>query len=650
MNQTVGAFVLGLSLLAGCAGSGAPTTASLASQSTEDAAAPTLSTHADTLAALTAAERSPADRPANVRRQDQTYFVLNLEFADAASCAKYNVPAAPAFNRFQKWADIYLPNDADVEKAVRGSAGFVWLETACDEFVPPEPPAKEEASRAKADEIVRAGLQGLTGKGVIVVVVDTGIDFRHPDFITRDASGKPTSRVLALWDTTSDDFDAKQVGSKPPISYPNGASVGTVYTRDQLTADLRAATKTIGVTDAHGHGTACAGVAAGNGSANRRNTGVAPDADIVAVRLGSSKKGSLENGYVIGAACAWIDSIAGTQPVVISCSYGGHSGGHDGAKIVERQLDARFASNVKGRALCYAAGNEGTYKFHGETTFSAAKGGELTWTVPNTIKKGQINVYFDGGRATTIGAAIWGPAATVKHAKGRFEFNPITMQHSYIAESPPGTYTVKFSTKSTKTVRADGYVFPYKHDDNRPLCFFDPACASLSRQVGTPGTTSQAITVGSYDFNEELPFSKKTITQGSASGGPITIGSISGYSSPGPHRGGDLTRPKPEIAAPGQWHMAAFPTQVCGMEGMRTAPQENYGAFNGTSAATPYVAGVIALMLQKNPDLTVGEIRELVCKAARKDGFTKAVPNTQWGCGKLDFAAVKALLTSVKVK
>ena len=125
----------------------------------------------------------------------------------------------------------------------------------------------------------------MTGRGVAIAIVDSGIDFRNPDFITYDAEGRPTSRLLYLWDTTSDGFDSSGLGSKAPLSYPNGSSIGTLYTREQLTAELRSTVKRIPATDLNGHGTACAGVACADG--NFGASGVAPKARLIPIRLAS---------------------------------------------------------------------------------------------------------------------------------------------------------------------------------------------------------------------------------------------------------------------------------------------------------------------------------------------------------------------------
>ncbi|MEP6925229.1 MAG: S8 family serine peptidase, partial [Pyrinomonadaceae bacterium] len=317
----------------------------------------------------------------NVARTNQqaggaakSYAVLNVEFKDAASRTSFAAPGVTTLTAVDRFADVFVESDA-AYNAVLKSPSVVAAEFATVVDAPPPPPAVATPvngdNKAIPDNIVRNGYKSVTGKGVIVAIVDTGVDFRHPDFITYDAAGKPTSRLLYLWDTTMA-YQAGR-GSRAPFSYPNKTSIGTLFTKDQLTAELRRTTPTIPATDLNGHGTACAGISAGNGNGYKGDDallkkitpGVAPDADIIAVRVdqGDDNDG-LENAYLINAASEWMDKVAGAQPLVVSCSYGGQSGPHDGTKIVERHLDARYPLNKQKRAIVFAAGNEGGSPMH----------------------------------------------------------------------------------------------------------------------------------------------------------------------------------------------------------------------------------------------------------------------------------------------
>src|SRR5262249_24297094 len=143
--------------------------------------------------------------------------------------------------------------------------GVVWIDVGTEVLrvpPPPRPIVTSEKARA-AEKVVRGGFDGLTGKGVIVAVIDDGIDFRHKDFITLDKEGRPLSRILYYWDTYANPTPGSP-GTPAPLSYPNGTPIGVVYSREDLTAELRNSTNKI---PSEGfHGTACAGIAAGNGN------------------------------------------------------------------------------------------------------------------------------------------------------------------------------------------------------------------------------------------------------------------------------------------------------------------------------------------------------------------------------------------------
>jgi subtilisin family serine protease len=177
---------------------------------------------------------------------------------------------------------------------------------------------------------------------------------------------------------------------------------------------------------------------------------------------------------------------------------------------------------------------------------------------------------------------------------------------------------------------------------------FRPGSVSYSHLVSQPGTAAHAITVGSYDWNDLFHADGKEQTLlDPCRKKELIVGDLSCYSSPGPRRDGSA---KPEIAAPGEWFAAAYAKDlrgrgVAGWGAIDTTG--NYVAMNGTSAATPYTAGLIALLFQHNPRLTLGQVRELLQKHATRDPFTNDLPNGQWGYGKLDLRAVQRIFASV---
>jgi subtilisin family serine protease len=149
--------------------------------------------------------------------------------------------------------------------------------------------------------------------------------------------------------------------------------------------------------------------------------------------------------------------------------------------------------------------------------------------------------------------------------------------------------------------------------------------------VGSPGNADGVITVGSYDFrNTWINWADKSTTYN------LELGNISDYSSPGYRIDGVI---KPDLAAPGRFAISAMAvgSQMAqgGGDAHRTADGLHL-AWQGTSASTPYVAGVVALMLEKNPGLDATTVKDILVRTATTDRQTGAVPNELWGYGKVN--------------
>lgn len=595
------------------------------------------------LEAETAAPGDDAPAPPRlslVKAGPTSYTPWHLEFSTAEACAAFKVEGAHVFARHDRWADAFVPANFLAQNAMWRAPGLVWADTMGAVIVPPPAPAEPVASRALTETIVRGGLQGLKGKGVTIAIVDSGLDFRHPDFIAPDGS----SRVKAFWDTTSLDH-LKGLGKPGPVTYPNGVGIGTVYTREQLTAELRAPVKKLPPGDVNGHGTSCGSIAAGNGAAypDRRYAGVAPEADLVVARIGGSDGRGLENAYLLGAICAWIDEVAGKSPAVVSCSFGGQYAGRDGTFVQERQLDSRFGPAVKGRSLVIAAGNEAQQTLHAETRIEGESApGSISWKVPEGSR---ASLIFHVGLANRFDVG-WKSAGKTEAVVKATDFHPLSKQVRLQVVAGPGEYTLQLWSRAGKAAAVDAYISSL--GGILPPAFVGPS-AKPGKQIACPGTTLNAVTVGSYDFNAQVDIGGKTLTLGRKQGTvfvPLPIGFLSAYSNHGPRRTGDSV--KPDLVAPGQWHTAAR------ILGKAKGPNEfletsgKYTYFNGTSAATPYVSGVIALMYEKNPGLTVAEVRSLLHGKMTPDAQTGSVPNAAWGHGKMDLKAVQAVLAAVK--
>jgi subtilisin family serine protease len=307
------------------------------------------------------------------------------------------------------------------------------------------------------------------------------------------------------------------------------------------------------------------------------------------------------------------------------------------------QLNERFAPDRKGRVLCLAAGNEGAKAIHGQASFNPEKPGRIEWEAHGE-KPTVMSVYVDGAAPEDVKVEP-GDDATKYTTRATFVHN-ISGSLVSLIEVSKGKGSISLSTKTpNKTLRADAYL-PMADEANQGK--FIGACATNRYQVLSPGCASNGLTVGSYDFNAD--FNRKDKGPMTFYGNPFTkerleVGKLSYYSNVGFLRSHDKII-KPDIVAPGQWHIA--PAAEKGDKEVLD-PTGKFQAFNGTSAATPYVAGVVALMMERKPDLTVKEVRKLFEKYASKDKFTgDDLPNDHWGYGKLDVKAIKKMLDALR--
>ena len=203
----------------------------------------------------------------------------------------------------------------------------------------------------------------LTGRGVIICVIDTGIDYTNPAFRNPDG----TSRILAIWDQTI------QEGSPP-----EGFQYGTEYTKEAIDRALEAedAYSVVPSRDENGHGSMMAGVAAGSRvSGGLTYQGAAPDADIVVVRLKECKQylrdfymvpekvpAYQENDIMLAVQYADGFAVPFQKPVVICLGLGTSYGDHAGTAPLARYLD--LVAVKRSRAVVLPGGNEGNALHH----------------------------------------------------------------------------------------------------------------------------------------------------------------------------------------------------------------------------------------------------------------------------------------------
>ena len=164
-------------------------------------------------------------------------------------------------------------------------------------------------------DIVQDMPLSLRGKGTLIGIVDSGIDYENAEFRNEDG----TTRIVSLWD--------QSVNGRPPAGY----SAGTEYTREQIDAALATEDKEVRrqmvkTSDVSGHGTAVAGIAAGNGrgSEGRRFRGAAPEAELIIVKMGAPREGGFPRTTELMRGVDYIvrKAVELRRPVAINISFG----------------------------------------------------------------------------------------------------------------------------------------------------------------------------------------------------------------------------------------------------------------------------------------------------------------------------------------
>jgi len=476
---------------------------------------------------------------------------------------------------------------------------------------------------------------GYTGRGVVVGMVDSGIDLSHEDF--KDALGK--TRIVALWD--------QNLTGTPPA--------GKNYGHECTQAAINAGGCTH--TDTSGHGTHVAGIAAGNGKATGngqaayRYIGMAPEADLVVVRYQSSlNTPTWQNNVLDGIAYIQAKAAALGKPSVINISLGTHYDPHDGTANYARGLNNASGA---GKVIVLAAGNEAGAGIH--ASGNVAQGGSQTTVFnfvappqsPNALPLISLDIWYAGANqmgvqvskpnqpSCTTAAVNPGDAPyDLQTACGRIQIsssmvNPNNGDREIAILMGDGTnplaagnWHVQLSGISvTGNGRFDLWSeFDQRYADTLGVTTF-PTNPDTSMTLGDGASAAKVISVGSF-------VSKPATGE--------TTGSISSFSSLGPRRPCSLTSEcpvvqKPDIAAPGGGIYSAF--SQSSTRGTMDADGVHV-IKSGTSMAAPHVTGAVALLLQIAPTLTSDRIKTLLNTNVNTTG-TGTVPNNTWGYGKL---------------
>ncbi len=493
--------------------------------------------------------------------------------------------------------------------------------------------ARANGKRASCMTPVQRPPLSLTGRGVLVAVLDSGADYRHPEFRNLDG----TTRIRALWDQTAE-------GTPPPGYY-----VGTEYTQEQLnealtregltqqeavreasdeglmqqgavretSGEMLARQNALPVSrDVSGHGTGVLAIAAGN-------NGVAYESEILVVKLGSPKADSFPRttelmmgiNYVIEKALEY------RMPVAINISFGNTYGSHTGKSLLETYIDD--ISNLWKSVFCVGSGNEGAAAGHAGGRLAAGEIQNVEFAVGNyeptlslQIWKNYVDtfdIFLIHPNGTVLGPFYERPA-TQRYRAGRTELlvyygepSPYSVeQEIYVDFLPLGDYIDSgvWNVRLVPGRIVDGSYqmwFPSSAATGSATRFLRPR---ESDTLTIPSTASNVITVGAYN----------TATDAYAD-----------FSGRGSEDGGAL---KPSLAAPGVNIETA-------------APDGRYVSQTGTSFATPFVTGAAALLMQygvvdgEDPFLYGEKVKAYLQRGARPLPGFREYPNNQVGYGSI---------------
>lgn len=445
----------------------------------------------------------------------------------------------------------------------------------------------------------------LFGRGILVAILDSGINYRLADFRNMDG----TTRIERLWDQTID--------GNPPTGY----QIGTEYTREQIDAALSERGADILSRDDSGHGTAVAGVAAGNGRASDGEyRGVASESDLLIVKLGTPRRDGFPRTTELMQALNYVVNVAEEiqKPVAINISLGNNYGSHDGTSLLERFMDE--LSSVGRSVICVGSGNEGNSAGHAsghleregeeilslgvqmrETTLnvqiwkSYVDEVEISLETPYGERIGPIIENLGSQRYAVNGAELliyYGkPSPYSVRQEVYIDFLP---QEVYI---PSGVWKIILRPRRIVDGKYEMWL-PSQSALNVGTGFLNP---SPTLTLTIPSTASRVVTVGAYN------------------GRTLTYANFSG-------RGGNGS--KPDLVAPGVDIVTVY---VNG----------GYQSVTGTSFATPFVTGAAALLMEwgivngNDPFLYGEKVKAYLRRGAKKlPGFMQ-YPNDEIGYGAL---------------
>ena len=453
---------------------------------------------------------------------------------------------------------------------------------------------------------------GLSGEGVLVGVVDSGIDYFHPDFRNEDGS----SRILRLWDQSI------------PGNPPEGYLTGTEYAKEEIDKALALGEtegrRFIPSRDFSGHGTAVLGIAAGNGRASDGvNRGIAYKSDLLVVKMGNARESSFPRTTELIEGIDYLirQAVKMGRPIAVNISFGNNYGSHQGDSLLETYISN--VANVGRSVICVGTGNNGNDRIHtagklrqGQTDMVEMSIGTYETTLNLQLWKAyadeiEISIETPSGErlpelSEKIGTQRYRAGETdllIYYGKpGPFQVT----QEIYFDFIPVGTYLTSGIWKlylRGRRIREGNYNLwlPGGNILNPVTGFYHPTAVET---LTIPSTAAKVVTVGAYDSR---------------------LNAFADFSGRG---GKQLTYFKPDLVAPG-------------VDITAPVPGGGYSGMTGTSFAVPFVTGAAALMMEwgiarrNDPFLWGEKVKAYLRRGAQPLPGFEEYPNESVGWGRL---------------
>ncbi|WP_461828733.1 S8 family serine peptidase [Aquifex sp.] len=471
-------------------------------------------------------------------------------------------------------------------------------------------------SEIGASTVYRVGTgaleSGKTGEGVIIGVIDTGINFCHPAFLDENGNTKVKLFGFSSSEAACDGIYDPELG----VCQYDEAKINTLIQQGYCNLDL------------WGHGTHVTGTAVGYWEGSLYN-GIAPGATLIVYKLTRMEDEEAITGL------RWIKKKAQELglPAVVNFSLGTHYGPHDGNALLSKVVDE---VSGPGFIVITAAGNSGNVPVH---AYSILPYDTVRLKVNTSV---DVEGWYTGGSeyrvslCSSTGCLTAEPGGVADgylsgcqvYVDNTILSHPLNGDGYFLISVSCGISTefeIRLTALKGDSLRVDMWIANYYSGEGYFLSNYEKdETGGYKFTLSVPATANEIIAVGAIGSK---PLGDETAVN--------YLGRVAPFSSRGPTRDG---RVRPHVVAPGYFVCSANSGFTQGSDKFLCGEGEYYVAYAGTSMASPVVAGLVALYLQDNPQASPDEVKGWLTANAVKDVNTQ-YPSLAYGYGKAIYSA-----------